>query len=207
MRTVLLSAACLLLLVPCFAFAGNIVEEWQSVKAPSPPELKAVSAEPGSSALLMLDFNRQTCNNERRPRCIDSLPKVKALLAEARKHGAAVVYSLSPGAAVADIAKEVAPEPGDPVVTSGPDKFLGTDLEEILKRKNIKSVIVVGTAAHGAVINTAGGAAFRGMKVIIPVDGLSAESLYAEQYTVWHLANAPRMSTQVTVTRTDMIRW
>ena len=92
-------------------------------------------------------------------------------------------------------------------MTSGPDKFLGTELEKILKERNIKSVIVVGTAAHGAVLYTASGAALRGMHVIVPVDGISAESLYPEQYTVWNLANAPRVSNQVTITRTDLITY
>ncbi|MCX5828278.1 MAG: isochorismatase family protein [Deltaproteobacteria bacterium] len=117
-----------------------------------------------------------------------------------------VVYSLTIGSAVADIAPALAPRPGDPIVTSGPDKFLGTDLEKIMKERNIKTVIVAGTAAHGAVICTASGAALRGIKVVIPVDGISAESLYPEQYTVWHLLNAPRVSTMTTVTRTDMIK-
>ena len=83
-------------------------------------------------------------------------------------------YILTSGSAASDIAPVLAPRPGDPIVTSGPDKFLDTDLEKILKERNIKTVIVTGTAAHGAVICTAGGAAFRGMKVIIPEDGISS---------------------------------
>ena len=206
-RTIILSVTLLFLIMRSSAFGQNIMDEWQNIKAPPAPELKTVSSEPQSTALLMLDFNHQTCNPERRPRCIASLPGVKKLLADARSHGVAVIYSLSANATAADIAAEVAPQAGDPVVTSGPDKFFGTGLEEILKKKGITSVIVVGTAAHGAVLYTASGAALRGLKVYIPVDGLSADSLYAEQYTVWHLANAPRVSTQVTITRGDMIKW
>ncbi len=67
------------------------------------------------------------------------------------------------------------------------------------------TVIVAGTAAHGAVLYTASGAALRGFKVIVPVDAISAEDLYPEQYTIWHLLNAPRVSGQVTITRTDML--
>jgi nicotinamidase-related amidase len=96
---------------------------------------------------------------------------------------------------------------GEPFVTSGPDKFLGTDLEKILKDKKIETVIVTGTAAHGAVLNTASQAVFRGLTVIVPVDGLSAESLYPEQYVVWHLANAPRVSAKVTITKIGMIKY
>jgi len=92
-------------------------------------------------------------------------------------------------------------------VTSGPDKFLGTDLEKILKEKGIKTVIVTGTAAHGAVLYTASGAAFRGMQVILPVDGMSADSTYAEQYVAWNMVNAPRVSTQSLLTKINLIRY
>jgi nicotinamidase-related amidase len=190
-----------------FVDAQTVIEEWNNVKIPPAPELKRVTVEANSTALLMLDFSKQNCNAERRPRCVASIPKVHKLLIEARAKGAFVVYSLAPGGTPADIAKELAPQGGEPIVTSGPDKFFGTDLEKILKEKNIKTVIITGTAAHGAVLYTASGAALRGMHVIVPVDGMSAESLYPEQYTAWNLANAPRVSTQVTLSRTDMIQF
>ena len=195
----------IIFLILPFVDAQNIIEEWQTVKIPPAPEIKPIKVDAKSTALLMLDFNKQTCNAERRPRCIASIPKVQRLLTEARAKGVFVVYSLTAGAIPADIAKELAPQGGEPIVTSGPDKFLGTDLEKILKEKNVKTVIVTGTAAHGAVLYTASGAALRGMQVIVPVDGMSAESLYAEQYTAWNFVNAPRISTQVTLSRTDMI--
>ena len=186
-------------------FSQTIIDEWNTVKVPPAPELKPVKIDPKVTALLMLDFNKQTCNAERRPRCIASIPKVQKLLTEARTKGVSVIHSVSAGAALADIAKELAPLPGEPVVSSGPDKFLGTDLEKILKEKGIKTVIAVGTASHGAVLYTASGAALRGMQVIVPVDGVSAEITYAEQYTAWHLLNAPRISTLVTLTKIDLI--
>jgi nicotinamidase-related amidase len=196
-----------MLLCNSSTYAQTVLDVWDTVKAPAAPELKSVTLDPKSTALLLLDFNKQTCNAEQRPRCIASIPKVAKLLAEARSNGVLVVYSLSAGAAPSDIGPELAPKGTEPIVQSGPDKFLETDLEKILKEKNIKTVIVNGTAAHGAVLYTASGAAFRGMKVIIPVDGLSAEALYPEQYTVWNLANAPRVSAQVTLTKTDMIKF
>jgi nicotinamidase-related amidase len=189
------------------ASGQTIVDEWNSVKIPPAPELRPISLDPKTTALLLLDFNKQACNAEKRPRCISSVPKVKQLLDRARSSGVSVMYSLSANATTADIALELAPQPGEPAVTSGPDKFLGTDLERLLKEKNIQTVIVAGTAAHGAVLYTASGAALRGMKVIVPVDGLSAETLYPEQYTVWHLSNAPRVSGQVTITRSDLIKF
>jgi len=189
------------------SFAQTVIDAWDTVKAPPAPELKPVTADPKTTALLLLDFNKQTCSAERRPRCIATIPNVKKLLSEARAKGVAVIYSLSAGAAVSDIAQELAALPGDPVVTSGPDKFLGTDLEKHLKDRKITTVIVAGTAAHGAVLYTASGAALRGMRVIVPADGISAETLYPEQYVLWNLANAPRISTQMTLSRTDLIKF
>jgi nicotinamidase-related amidase len=48
-------------------------------------------------------------------------------------------------------------------------------LEKILNDKGIKTVIVVGRAAQGVVLNTASQAAFRELQVIVPVDGMSAK--------------------------------
>lgn len=183
----------------------TVIDVWKDVRTPPAPALKPVVLDSTTTALLLLDFNKQVCNNERRPRCIASIPAVAKLADRARNSRVAVVYSLTAGSSIGDVAPALAAKPGEPAVTSGPDKFLGTQLETILKDRGITTVIVTGTAAHGAVLNTASGAAFRGLKVVLPVDGLSAEDLYAEQYTVWHLLNAPRVSTQTTVTRTDMI--
>lgn len=129
------------------------------------------------------------------------------MLTEARAKKVTVIYSISSDATGDDIPAALAPATGELVVSSGPDKFIGTDLENALREKGVKTVVVVGTAAHGAVLYTASGAALRGMQVIVPVDGMSAESLYAEQYTTWHLVNAPRVMQQVTLTKIDMIKF
>ena len=189
------------------ASAQTIVDEWASVKPPPAPALKPVMINPQETALLILDIFAPTCSAERRPRCLASLPKIRSLLTEARAKGTLVIYSLAGTATVADILKEVAPLGTEPVVRSRSDKFFGTDLEKILKEKGIKAVIVVGTAAHGAVLYTGSEAAKRGFKVIIPVDGSSAESTYIEQYTIWHLANNPSWGSEVTLTRSDMIKY
>ncbi|HSQ80123.1 MAG TPA: cysteine hydrolase [Casimicrobiaceae bacterium] len=210
-RSVLGTVAAVAALAACAiaqsAQAATIVDEWASVKAPPAPELHPVTVDPKTTALLMLDFNKQTCNLQRRPRCIASLPQVEKLLKEARAAGTTVAYSLGGGGHEADIAKEVAPTKGDHIVSSGVDKFRNTDLDKVLKDKGIKTVIVVGTAAHGAVIYTASTAAVLGFKVIVPVDGVSADIPYAEQYVVWHLVNAPIISNSVTLTSIDQLKF
>ena len=185
--------------------AQTIVDEWASVKAPAPIELKTVKVDPKTTAFLVLDLIKQTCNAERRPRCLASLPKVEKFLAEARAKGVPVVHSIVASATVADIAPQAAPKEGEPVVSSVANKFIRTDLDKILKDKGVTTVIVVGTSAQGAVLYTASEAAFLGYKVIVPVDGSSAENIYAEQVTAWTLANAPGVGQNTTMTRFDMI--
>ncbi len=193
-------------LVALPALGQDIIAQWLNIKVPPAPKLQPVDLEPHTTALLLLDFNKQTCNAERRPRCIDSIPRAKRLLDAARAKKMPIVYSLSAGAVPGDIAADLAPRPNDPVVTSGPDKFFGTRLEQILEGKGITTVIVTGTAAHGAVLYTASAAALRGFKVILPVDCMSAEDPYAEQYVAWNMVNAPRISLQTTLTRSDLVK-
>jgi len=208
-RNVRRIVACLLAaiaFVAATAPAASIVDEWASVQVPPPPALKAVTIDRKTTALLLLDFNKQTCNAERRPRCIATIPKVAKLLAAARAAGIPVLYSLGGGGAPADIAKELTPAKDEPIVSAGLDKFSGTELESVLKQKGIKTVIIVGTAAHGAVLYTATAAATRNLQVVVPLDGISGDIPYVEQYTAWHLVNAPRIET-VTLTTIDDVKF
>jgi hypothetical protein len=47
----------------------------------------------------------------------------------------------------------------------------------------------------------------RGYKVIVPVDGMSGDSLYPEQYTAWRLTNTLRIKQQVTLTSVDLVSY
>jgi nicotinamidase-related amidase len=189
------------------ALAETVIDSWKNVRTPPAPETKPVTLEASTTALLLLDFNKQVCNNEKRPRCIATIPVASQLAGRSRDNGVAVIYSLTVGSSMNDLPPALAAKGQEPSVTSGPDKFLGTELENLFKKRGIKTVIVTGTAAHGAVLYTASGAALRGLKVVIPVDAISAEDLYPEQYTVWHMLNAPRVATQTTITRADMINF
>ena len=136
------------------AAAETILDEWTSIKTPPPPPMKDVTVDRKTTALLMLDFNQQTCNMERRPRCVATIPKVKPLLAAARQAGMPIAFTLGGGGTRADMAKDILPVEGEPVMSSGVDKFVKTDLEAFLKEKGVQTVIVVGAAAQGAVLYT-----------------------------------------------------
>jgi nicotinamidase-related amidase len=187
------------------AKAQSIIDEWATVKVPAVPVLKPVTVDQKTTALLMLDFMYQNCGE--RPRCIASIPAMRKLLSEARAAKVVVIYSLIHDSTAADVIKDLAPNVDEPSVMSGPDKFLDTELETILKDKGIQTVIVTGTAANGAVLFTAAGAALRGMNVIVPIDGMSALDPYAELTAAYTLANAPLISPKTTLTKIDMIKF
>jgi nicotinamidase-related amidase len=183
----------------------TIIDEWRTVVAPPAPELKQVKLDPKTTALLVLDIQKASCTQEVRPRCVASIQKVKDLLDLARKYGMTVVHSITSNATPEDIVPALTPQEGEMVVKSGVDKFYKTDLEKILHDKGVKTVVVVGTAAHGAVLHTVTGAALRNIPAIVPVDGMSSESAYAEQYTAWHMLNAPGTRNKVTLTKMSLI--
>src|SRR5438876_5115020 len=196
----------------------TIVDEWSSVKPPPPPELKPVTVDAKTTALLVMDLIKQFCNTEGRPRCVASIPRIEKLLAAARAKGVTIIYTLVPSAGpnvpspvIGDTLPAVAPKGNEPVVVSFVDKFIlndkDTGLANILKEKGITTVIAVGTAAHGAVLYTSSAAALRGFNVIVPVDGMSTvgEDTYVEQYVAYNLTHEPILSTKITLTRVDMI--
>ncbi|TBL72489.1 cysteine hydrolase [Paenibacillus thalictri] len=184
----------------------TIIDEWNSIEPPSAPELKPyIIEDTKTTALLILDIQKNSCTAEVRPRCAASIPKVKQLLELARANGMPVVYSLTSTAKPEDIVDELAPTASDPIVKSSVDKFYNTDLDNILKDKGIKNVIVTGTVAQGAVLHTAVAAAIRGYNIAVPVDGMSSDSLFAEQYTAWHMLNSPGTRNRATLTKASLI--
>ena len=188
--------------------AKTIIDEWNSIKAPPAPALHNVTVDPRTTALLVLDLVKPVCTTPYRPRCLATLPKVAKLLKEARAHHMLVIYSLVVvNKSTKAVLPAVAPLGNEPVVKSGPDKFLHTDLAQILKAHHITTIIPVGSAADGAVMYTASHAALLGYRVLLPVDGMSSHLAYTEQYVAWNMSHAPVVSPHVTLTSIDRLRF
>jgi nicotinamidase-related amidase len=197
----------LICLAPTSVQAQTLIEEWGTAKIPAPPPLKAAKIDAKETALLVMDFTKQTCTPERRKRCADSVPNVVRLVTEARAQGALIIYSVAvPNSVPADILPDLTPAAGEQVLPPlGPDKFINSDLEKTLKDKGIKTVVAMGTQAQTSVLHTGATAALKGFKVIVPVDGMSADEVFPELYTAWHLSTAARISSNVTLTKFEMI--
>jgi nicotinamidase-related amidase len=202
-----LAALAAVLVYAAPAPAQTIIDEWASVKAPPAPALKPVTVDPKTTALLVLDMVNQFCNPQRYTRCPGMIPTVKKLLTEARAKGALVVYTSIPQTAKTDVVTDLAMSGNEPFVQSWLDKFLNSDLEKTLKDKGITTIIITGMAYNGAVLYTSGEAALKGFSVVVPVDAVTAITTYAEQFSVWQLGNAPIISTKITLTKSDMIKF
>src|SRR6201981_190226 len=190
---------------------ADVISDWSKAVAPPPPELKEVTIDPSTTALLFLDIMKQGCTA--RPRCVAAVPNMKRLYDEARAHNMVIWYSLvgSNGKAHPDDVMDPAikPREGEWYRQGGPDKFMGSTLQPILKQAGIKTVIVCGNSFQGATVGTASGAAQRGYKVIVPVDCSAGEDAYHEQYAAFHLAKGGPVgvTSNVTMTRSTMIKF
>src|SRR4051812_31200119 len=107
---VLLAAAAPFAVPP--AGAHDIITAWSSVKLPQPPQLKPVTVDPKTTALLVLDLMKANCGA--RPRCVTIVPNVKKLIDAARAHGMMVVYNLTGASKPEDMVDpSIQPKPGD----------------------------------------------------------------------------------------------
>jgi nicotinamidase-related amidase len=190
---------------------ADVISDWSKAVIPPPPELKNVTVEPSTTALLLLDIMKGGCNA--RPRCVAALPNIKRLHDEARAHNMVVWYSLvgSNGKATPDDVADpgIKPRPGEWYRQSGTDKFMGSTLDPVLKEAGIKTVIICGNSFQGATVGTTQQAAQRGYKIIVPVDCSAGEDEYHEQYATFHLAKGSwvGVTSNVTITRSTMIKY
>lgn len=186
--------------------AANIIELWDQVTPPPVPKLTTATVKASETALLLLDIEELTCNPQQRPRCVAAVAAMAQFLSKARGAHLPVFYSNTGGGSRQTILPPVQPKDDEPIVKASVNKFFGTALDDYLKAKAIKTVIICGTTASGAALHTATGAAQRGYKVVLPVDCIPGASLYEEQATVWSLINGPGTARVLTATTLDAIK-
>lgn len=179
-------------------------------QVPPAPAPAAVSLDPATTALLVLDVTTQTCSPQ--PNCLEMVPRIAGLLTAARAAGVYVVYSTP--ATQPPILPEVAPANGDPVVAGlGQDRFFDTALDELLRAKGIQRLVLVGWRENGSVLYTAVGGTLRTYTVVVADDGTSAAQDYDIAIGRYQLLtqlsananNEPLKKGAVTLSRTDLI--
>ncbi len=164
---------------------------------------------PAATALVVVDMQNDFVD-PRGSLCVANarvtVPAIVRLRDLARAHGILVVYtqdwhgSDDPEFALwgphavggtwgAEIVPELAPSPRDLVIRKlRYDAFYGTALEHELHRRRIDTVIVTGTVSNICVLHTAGSAALRWMRIIVPVDTVSALTEFDQQAALRQIA-------------------
>jgi len=166
-----------------------------TVEAPEYQVERRVVVDPQTSALIIVDMQNDFVKAGGAlvvEQAKGTLPAIHQLLAVARSCGMAVFFTQDThdpgdpefpiwgqhalrGSWGWQIIDDLAPRSGERVVQKlRYDAFFGTSLDHELRLKNITAVVVCGTVANICVLHTAGSAALRGYKVILPVDAISA---------------------------------
>ena len=190
---------------------ADVISDWNTAVVPPAPELKEVTVDPATTAVLFLDMMKAGCSA--RPRCVAAVPNIRRMHDMARAHNMVVWYSLvgNGGKSTPDdvVDPAIKPRPGEWFRQGGADKFAGSTLQPILRQAGIKTVIICGNSFQGAAMGTAVEAAQRGFKVIIPVDCSAAEDEYHEQYAAFHLGKGGpvNVTSATTLTRTTMVKF
>ena len=92
------------------ARAQGVLDEWNSVRPPPAPQLKDVALDPHTTALLVMDFNKANCRQDKRERCVGAVPHVRDLLAKARAADVFVVYTITAAMKPGDFVAAIAPK-------------------------------------------------------------------------------------------------
>jgi isochorismate hydrolase len=194
------------------AAAGAADTKMQTVQMPARPEPARVTLDPKTTALMVLDYVEDICNNQASCKT-QMLPAMTPFMERVRKAGLTVAYGTRAQNQTKWL-KEVAPTAGDiKVINTAQDRFYNTDLDKELKAKGIDTIIMVGWKVSGSVTYTSVGAMAHGYTVVIPVDTTSAATDYETTigfYNVLNsgtanLANVPLKPKAVTLSRTDLI--
>jgi nicotinamidase-related amidase len=158
---------------------------------PHKPVPQEVTVDPKTTALLVLDLNSR-CENPEEP-CYKLIDPVAKFLDRARKANMFIVYTAADrykGTAEARMPHAFKQRDDEPVIFPPAfDKFYSGELQPMLQKRGIKTVIVCGASSNQAVMYTAT-AAVRpfGYDCVIPVDGLIARGDYEHEFTL-HLSS------------------
>jgi nicotinamidase-related amidase len=183
------------------------------------PKLSQTALVAGETAVVVIDMLNDFITGALKcERAQAIVPNIRALLDAARTAGAHVVYSTdahSPddheikvawhahamaGTEGAEIIPELAPKPGDHVSKkTSYSGFYGTDLDEHLQQKGIKTLVLTGVLTNCCIQYIAGEAFVRGYRIIVPPD--CVEALTGREHTdalayikFWFKAETPSSS-------------
>lgn len=165
-----------------------------STRRPALPRPQPMTVDVMKTALLVLDLSEQCADPQQH--CSQLVPGVKKFLARAREAGLFKVFTIPLNLKNTPLGKVFIGferKRSEPLIfPDGYDKFLGGELEALLGKRKVDTLIFVGSSFNVCVLYTATRAA-RNFKynVIIPVDGVKAKADYIYEYTLYQLTVLP----------------
>jgi nicotinamidase-related amidase len=166
-----------------------------TVEVPDIPRAASVALPASTAALIVIDMQHAFVHPEGAlygPNASGAVPVIARLLQRARDAGARVVFTQDwhgaddPEFALwgeharaehwgAQIVPELAPQAEEDVIRKlRYDAFYGMPLDHRLRLAGIRDVVIAGTVANICVLHTAGSAALRHYRVVLPEDAVAA---------------------------------
>ncbi|HEY65144.1 MAG TPA: cysteine hydrolase [Caldilineae bacterium] len=175
----------------------------RTLEVPTYPMAEAVSLDPRRTAVVVVDMQNDFVKPGGKlqvPSAQEAVEPIARLLKRAREAGALVIYTqdlhgeddpeyriwgehVKGGTWGAEIIPELAPQPGDEIVSKPRyDAFYASRMEDVLRsRPEIDTLIITGTVTNICVLHTAGSAALRWYKVVVPKDAVAALSEFDQE--------------------------
>jgi nicotinamidase-related amidase len=182
-----------------------------TVEVPELPYKKHVNLESEKSALIIVDMQNDFVKPGGGllvPAAAESVPNIHSLLSRARAARVRIAYTQdtafpgdrefeiwpehclinTPGWQIID---ELQPEQGDLICQKNRyDGFYGTWLDHFLDKVwHIEHVLIVGTVSNICVLHTAASAGLRWYHVVVPANGISANTEFEQALTLHQVGN------------------
>ncbi len=182
-----------------FIFAATVSDLWAQ-SGPNRPEAKALVLDGKTTAVLVLDLSSR-CEDTKQV-CSKLMAPLGEFLEKARGAGVPVLFSVSAaakGTRFGEVAAPLKRKDNEPVIYPNAfDKFVGGNLQAWLKSKGAKTLIVTGSSSNVAVLYTATTAArMQRYNVVIPTDGINANTPYEQEYSIHQFTVLPNGANQL----------
>jgi len=173
------------------------------LEAPTYSIADRVTLDPTRTAVVVVDMQNDFVRPQGKlhvPAAQDIVGPIVRLLEKARRAGVLVIYTqdlhgpedpeyhiwgehVKAGTWGAEIIDELAPQPEDEIVPKPRyDAFYASRMEDLLRtHPHIDTLVITGTVTNICVLHTAGSAALRWYKVIVPKDGVAALSEFDQE--------------------------
>jgi len=165
------------------------------MEVPEIPWTEEVVLPAGRTAVLVVDMQNDFVHERGAlvvPAAAATVDPIRRLLRRARAAGVPVVYTQDwhapddaefriwpphcvAGTWGAEVVDPLAPRPEEARIHKTTyDPFFRTDLDALLAGRGVENLVVVGTVANICVLHAAASAALRGIRPVVPQDGVSA---------------------------------